>query len=525
MFKFYVFQNDIQSISCQADPKDELLLNYGTSVNTYKQHFFTSLREFGDLIVLNDADPSPEEIKKLKEPGAVVAFVHYFGEMKPFFSQLKLRLLHLSLGAPLLPKVYTMKLLSTAQVELVSTEFIRRRLETVFHDLFPKTFVFAPHVDTEFFVPPTAEQREAARIRYGIREGKTHLIYVGRKIVTKGICQLIRMLDARPIPDLVLTVVGNFDEEDSIYISMATHKTFPDYFRQEILRGKRREWLIQKPSLGRDALRELFWSADLYAYPSISPDENFGIASWEAAACGLPVVVTNFGGLHDLAEYMPWKGVETYPSFQGARFGLRSFYECLQEAILACRMLPEPMIQQKIRKTVSPEINRANLAAALEYLYQTPAEPLFSPEAARQSLKKALTKSIRRQAYDLFAFGRTGSTRPKPGMTFYGDVWNKPNWPLIYGLYAAADLPPDVQPHTSWRGFFRTAPWHAEKALIEFGFPGPRIKRYSAMEWETLMACAQDTGNNDYLFLPENGEQAYLVQELVNLGYLTSDEP
>jgi glycosyltransferase involved in cell wall biosynthesis len=121
------------------------------------------------------------------------------------------------------------------------------------------------------------------------------------------------MLDAWPIPNLRLTVAGGFDEEDRLYSSAAVRKTFPQFFRAKILHGEEREWLRFVTYLGKKELRKLFWSADLYAYPSISPDENFRISSWEDAVCGVPVVVTDFGGLHDLAAKMPWPGVTAYP--------------------------------------------------------------------------------------------------------------------------------------------------------------------------------------------------------------------
>ncbi len=45
-------------------------------------------------------------------------------------------------------------------------------------------------------------------------------------------------------------------------------------------------------------LRQLFHTSDVFVLPSRA--ETFGIAAVEAAAAGLPVVVTNIGGLADL---------------------------------------------------------------------------------------------------------------------------------------------------------------------------------------------------------------------------------
>ncbi len=523
MFKFYVFKNDYHDDPDAVDPDNRLRLNYGSSVKFYKQYFFESLREFGEVIIVDESTPTDQLIEWLKQPDAIVAHAHYAGEWEALLGKIQFRLIHLALGDPFLPEVYALKVLPSAQVELVSTEFIRRTVQAAFKGDFPRTSVFPPRVDTSFFVPPTPDQKAAAREKYSIGPEQVHVIYVGRLVVNKGICQLIRLLDLWPIPNLTLTVAGNFDQEDRLQFSVATHKTFPDYFRQEILREKERPWLRFQPSMKQEELREFFWSADLYTYPSISPDENFGIASWEAAACGLPVVVTNFGGLHDLAEGMPWQGVGTYPTLQGARFSLRTFHACLQRAIQGYRTYPAEAIRHFVRQTVSPDIARSNLAATLDYLRQTAPEPIIPTETAQTVMRQKLAQTIDRRAYRLFAWGRTKDTPPDPGMSVYGDVWNKPNWPLIYGLYSEASRPPKVNVQTIWRGFFRVAPWPAEQALVEFGFPGPRLKRYPDQAWATLMTCASDVGGNDYIFQPKSSQQIRLVQKLANYGYLVPD--
>ncbi len=523
MFKFYVFKNDYTDDPDGLDPDNRLQLDSGSSVRFYKHHFFQSLRDFGEIIMVDESTPADQLIEWLKQPDAIVAHAHYAGEWAALLDQIQFRLIHLALGDPFLPEVYALKVLPSAQVELVSTEFIQHTVQAAFKDEFPRTAVFPPRVATEFFVPPTPDQKAAARAKYAIGPEQIHVIYVGRLVVNKGICQLIRLLDLWPIPNVTLTVVGNFDQADRLQHSVATHKTFPDYFRREILREKDRPWLRFQPSLKREELREVLWSADLYAYPSISPDENFGIASWEAAACGLPVVVTNFGGLHDLADGMPWKGVGTYPTLQGARFSLRAFQACLQRAIQARGTQPAETIPQFVQQTVSPEIARANLAAALDYLRQTAPEAIIPTDTAQPVMRRKLAQAIDRRAYRLFAWGRTVDTPPDPGMSVYGDVWNKPNWPLIYGLYSEANRPPHVTAHSVWRGFFRVALWPIEQALVEFGFPGPRLKRYSDQAWAALMACASDVSGNDYVFQPASPAQIRLVQELANYGYLVPD--
>ena len=49
-----------------------------------------------------------------------------------------------------------------------------------------------------------------------------------------------------------------------------------------------------------EALRALYHQSDLFVLPSLG--ECFGIATVEAMAAGLPVVVTNVGGTADIVE-------------------------------------------------------------------------------------------------------------------------------------------------------------------------------------------------------------------------------
>lgn len=522
-FQFYVLKNDYSCGPGPMLPDGSPAIDYSSSVKAYKRHFFDSLREFGELIVLDDATPHDQVLQQLAQPNAILAYVHHFSEGRELLPRARLRLLHLSLGDPLLARVYTKKVLPSAQVELVSTESIKQGLQRVFRGEYPQTFVFAPQVDATFFARPTASERAAARQSYSLSPHETHVIYVGRKIVTKGICQLIRMLDAWPIPNLRLTVAGGFDEADRMYTSVASHKTFPEFFRTEILRGEERKWLRFVPHLDKEALRELFRSADLYAYPSISPDENFGISSWEAAVCGVPVVVTDFGGLRDLAAKMPWPGVPSYPTLDGARFSLRAFHATLLRAIQTIRTTALDAHYEAVRREIAPSANRSNLAAALECLSQKEPESLLPPGETQERLKWLLARSAPWPAFKLFALRRTRNTPPDPGMAVYGDAWNKPNWPLAYGAYSAATMPPQVEARTSWRGFFRVALWPEEQCLVEFGFPGPRIRRYGPDDWESLRSCAREEQSNDFVFVPETPRQTQLLQELVNFGYLVDD--
>jgi hypothetical protein len=80
--------------------------------------------------------------------------------------------------------------------------------------------------------------------------------------------------------------------------------------------------------------------------------------------------------------------------------------------------------------------------------------------------------------------------------------------------------PPKVESNSKWQGFFRIGFWDREMALVELGYPGPRIRRYSEKSWNSLIKCVSQFKPDEYLVVPKDKKQIAIVQELVDLGYL-----
>ena len=93
----------------------------------------------------------------------------------------------------------------------------------------------------------------------------------------------------------------------------------------------------------------------------------------------------------------------------------------------------------------------------------------------------------------------------------------------IQALYTTFDETPKVVQNNCYRGFWRVAIWKEEKALVEFGFPGPRVKRFNQKEWETLTACAVQENKEEVVFNPTSELEIELITTLVQLGYLIPD--
>lgn len=127
--------------------------------------------------------------------------------------------------------------------------------------------VIPPGVDLDQWVPTSRDAAEGRPIR---------LLFVGGDFVRKG-------------GDLLLDVVGSgFGSDFELDIV-----TRDDVSPAPNVR-------IHRLETGDRALRDLFARADVFIMPSLA--ECFGLATIEAMAAGLPVVVANRGGATDIVE-------------------------------------------------------------------------------------------------------------------------------------------------------------------------------------------------------------------------------
>jgi glycosyltransferase involved in cell wall biosynthesis len=135
-------------------------------------------------------------------------------------------------------------------------------------------------VDTDVFSPPTDELRGAGRPltvgivktlrpRYGIRE----LIRAFHQICSSFPAARLVIVGGGEQYAELRALIANLDMEQSITLAgQAGHDQIPHYLR----------------------------SFDLFVVPSLTDRESFGVAAVEAAACGLPVIASQVGGLPEV---------------------------------------------------------------------------------------------------------------------------------------------------------------------------------------------------------------------------------
>lgn len=134
------------------------------------------------------------------------------------------------------------------------------------------------------FHPDSTIDRTACREKYGIDPNKTVFLYVGRVDKEKRIDILLHSLHHVKRDDIQLAIAGNgaaLNEMMSLakQLNLGQRVRFTNYVRNE-------------------ELHSLLNSADVFIMASES--ESLSIASLEAMACGLPLLLANASALPDL---------------------------------------------------------------------------------------------------------------------------------------------------------------------------------------------------------------------------------
>jgi glycosyltransferase involved in cell wall biosynthesis len=150
-----------------------------------------------------------------------------------------------------------------------------------------------PHgVDLAEFRPASPGERAALRARLGLPAAATLLTYTGRLLRGKGLDVLIDAFAelAPRFPDARLLLVGS---------GVGQSLSVEDDLRAQVeARGLRARVVFT----GRvDNVADHLRASDVFVFPSLF--EALGISLIEAAACGLPCVASDTGGIVDVVDH------------------------------------------------------------------------------------------------------------------------------------------------------------------------------------------------------------------------------
>lgn len=522
MYKFLVHIDDFDiSVFCKKKLIEQKLTS-STSVNKLKFDFFFLLSNIGKLIQI-DSTFSKSEIETLcKEKNVIYAAVH--GNPP---DDVACKFLSHSLGGFMVTGGFLGGWeFRDATTNIVTSETQALQMRKSLKKACPNISIITPSISTGTFRIPTDNEKHSIKKNKEIFE----LIYAGRFISNKGIAQLVRALNIWPSKNIQLTLVGDFEPDFFIYQSNAYHATFQDFFTREIIDKSPNVTIKMHSAVASKKLKQFYWDSDCFVYPSFHEDENFGLAPREAMMCGIPSVVTDFCGLGQLSGS---KGeiVKTYPTLGGVRYSLLE----LNKKIDAIRNWTDNKKEDNKSENISfikEECNQEkalhSLKKAIEKLNDTNNDS--APTGGWRSKERFESLVEKNNAF--FKKAIKNKDKPIPHGLYVDGTGSVPDgkWfseadfmQTIQSIYTTLSEPPKVKKGEFYRGFWRIALWEQERSIIEFGFPGPRVKRYTEKDWNILFASSVIEKDKEVVFIPKLKNQIVLIQELIDLGYLVPD--
>ena len=191
------------------------------------------------------------------------------------------------------------RILKGAKVKFCVASNAQQKLLQKLYD--GKSFIHPFSVQThEFYY--SDELREKTRKELGVNEGKI-FIFTGRLSYQKNIHllveQFLKHLDSTHSPDKLL-LFGHFDDLGDPFINYQS--PCGEYFHQiqNILQNHpKRKQVEFKGMANSNTLNAYYNASDYFISLSTHNDEDFGMSIAESSICGLPSILTGWGGFHD----------------------------------------------------------------------------------------------------------------------------------------------------------------------------------------------------------------------------------
>ncbi len=190
----------------------------------------------------------------------------------------------------------TDRVLRSASLFMVASEFLRKRIEQNSGQNIPEVRILRNGIRCDFYVKITPEHKEELLKRHGISRSKPIILYVGRITQSKGILHLLDALtQARKTMDLHFLIVGSFGsafglgDEENEFTS-----------RMRGLIEINHDWVSVTGFVNNRDLPAYYQISDILVVPSICEDVSPLVVN-EALASGTPLIVTDAGGI---AEYI-----------------------------------------------------------------------------------------------------------------------------------------------------------------------------------------------------------------------------
>lgn len=152
---------------------------------------------------------------------------------------------------------------------------------------------FPNSVDEKYFCPlETETEKKNLKEKLGLPADKVLIYFCGRLVVRKGLLNLLKAWKKISI-----------ESKNSVLILIGSGKNQPDsveeQLRKTVIDQKLNKTTIFLGEKNREEVALCLKTADIFVYPSIHP-EGRAVSVLEAMSTGVPVVVTDIGGLKEI---------------------------------------------------------------------------------------------------------------------------------------------------------------------------------------------------------------------------------
>lgn len=187
-----------------------------------------------------------------------------------------------------------------------------KNLLVPFHRIFLKTIckfvwaiasqIIAHSRASEYFMQEQgAPRKKITRIPIGVNTSKFSPIVDSSNEDVFSILSVARLIDHKGLPNLIEAVRILSYEGRDISLKIVGDGYLRDHL-QEMISNKGLDGLVHiVHHIPYEKIPEVYRSADIFVLSSIV--EIFGVSALEAMSTGLPIIVTNVGGLPDLVEH------------------------------------------------------------------------------------------------------------------------------------------------------------------------------------------------------------------------------